>query len=318
LNFFIYKYLYKKKCPKGTKRCKPLKKKKKKDDDTGPFGGMPNIRPTSRAIPMPQSVMNNITPVPNIPMPRQLPVYSQFRRPHAMYQMNDRPLQVQQGLGKQQSTQTEVKTKSSSSQTTPTLTLTPGVIQDREKRGRIGTADQPFNPPVKPPNILDKDAILLRNAEQDRRALSARVRKMEERVEETLKDIELGTPRSVREADEVITERLIKNEEEAMINREGLNNDDNRDGIEDQPRPVRRGRPTTQENLEASRRRAILRERGDSSKSPTKYKFREILDMSPSRFGSGGAGGELEEQKQDDTPPPAERFDQGDIRSYFV
>ncbi len=91
----------KKKCPKGSKRCKP-KKKKRKDDDEGMFGGMPNIRPTSRAIPMPQSVMNNITPVPNVPMPRQLPTYSQFRRPHAMYQRNDRPLQVQQGRGVRQ------------------------------------------------------------------------------------------------------------------------------------------------------------------------------------------------------------------------
>ena len=92
----------KKKCPKGSKRCKPSKKKRKKDDDEGIFGGMPNIKPTSRAIPMPQSVMNNITPVPNIPMPRQLPAYSQFRRPHAMYQRNDRPLQVQQGRGMRQ------------------------------------------------------------------------------------------------------------------------------------------------------------------------------------------------------------------------
>ena len=309
----------KKKCPKGTKRCKPSKKKRKKDDDedTGPFGGMPNIKPTSRAIPMPQSVINNITPVPNIPMPRQLPVYSQFRRPHSMYQKNDRPLQVQQGRGKQQSTQTAVNTKSSETQTTPTLTLTRGVIQDRERRGSTGTADQPFNAPVTPPNILDKDAILMRNAEQDRRALSARVRKMEERVEETLKDIELGTPRSVREADAVVNERLIKNVEEDILNRQELNNDDNRDGIEDQPRPVRRGRPTTQEKLEATRRRAFLRERGDTSKSPTSYGVREILAMSPSRFGSGGAGSEENEQKQDDTPPPAER-PQPDIRDYFV
>ena len=90
----------KKKCPKGSKRCKPKKKKSKKDDNReGLFGGMPNIKPASRAIPMPQSVINNITPVPNIPMPRQLPAYSQFRRPHAMYQRNDRPLQVQQGRG---------------------------------------------------------------------------------------------------------------------------------------------------------------------------------------------------------------------------
>jgi hypothetical protein len=106
----------KKKCPKGTKRCKPSKKKKKKDEDEGIFGGMPNIKPTSRAIPMPQSVMNNITPVPNIPLPRQLPSYSQFRRPHAMYQRNDRPLQVQQGRGIRQP-QTQPLTVSTGIQT---------------------------------------------------------------------------------------------------------------------------------------------------------------------------------------------------------
>jgi hypothetical protein len=302
----------KKKCPKNVKRCKPSKKKrKKKDDDEGLFGGMPNIRPTSRAIPMPQSVMNNITPVPNIPIGTQLPVYSQFRTPHGMYQRNDRPLQVQQGRGVRQSRL--LKSKSSSTQTTPTLTLTRGVIQDRERRGMIGTADQPFNPPVPPPNILDKDAILMRNAEADRRAISARVRQMERRIEETLKDIQLGTPRSVREADEVIHERLIKNVNEEILNREGLNNDENREGIEDAPRPVRRGRPTTQEHLEATRRRVILSQLGDT----TKYKIGQVLAMTPSRFeeagagaGSGGAGAEQEEQKQDDTPPAAERYQQ--------
>ena len=91
----------KKKCPKGSKKCKPTKKRRKKEE-VGIFGGMPNIRPTSRAIPMPQSIMNNITPVPNIPMPIQLPSYSQFRRPPSMYQRNDRPLQVQQGRGVRQ------------------------------------------------------------------------------------------------------------------------------------------------------------------------------------------------------------------------
>ncbi len=279
---------------------------------------MPNIRPTSRAIPMPQSVINNITPVPNIPMPRQLPVYSQFRKPHSMYQRNDRPLQVQQGRGVRQSRL--LKTQSSSTQTTPTLTLTRGVIQDRERRGSTGTADQPFNAPGTPPNILDKDAILMRNSEADRRAISARVRQMERRIEETLKDIQLGTPRSVREADAVVNERLIKNVEEEILNREGLNNDENREGIEDVPRPVpRRGRPTTQESLEATRRRAILRELGDTSKSPSRYKIGEILEMSPTRFGAGGSGGagaEEDEQKRDDTPPPAER--PNDIRRFFT
>jgi len=220
----------KKKCPKGSKRCKPSKKKrKKKDEDEGIFGGMPNIKPTSRAIPMPQSVMNNITPVPNIPMPIQLPAYSQFRRPHAMYQKNNRPYQTQQGI-----------------------TKTRGVKTDREIRGSIGTSDQPFNAPIPPPNILDYESIRMRNTENDRRdAARVLVQMVNQRIEGTIEDIGKGTPREEREQDEeeikpleqqiVGVKQLIGPEEEPR-NQDNLTQGSGA-GISDEPIRRRRGRP---------------------------------------------------------------------------
>ena len=311
----------KKKCPKGTKRCKPKKNKSKKDDDEGLFGGMPNIRPTSRAIPMPQSVMNNITPVPNIPLPTQLPAYSQFRRPHAMYQRNDRPLQVQQGRGIRQPERKPLMV-SSGIQTArrqaltmqqlppisvqrPPISKTRGVMTDREIRGRQGTADQPFNAPVPTPNILDYEGILMRNAEADRRLAQRRREEMSERYKSTLKDIGQGTPRVDREdtPQEESVKRLIAEEVAINQGRPGFVDDrvtslERRPQIDDEPTRRRRGRPTREEQIEAvlradvAERRQNLEEQGVDTSGYTTDDIFQMPDDAftfPDRTSAGGA-----------------------------
>lgn len=278
-----------KKCPKDVKRCKPRKgerRKKRRKKDVGIFGGMPDIRPTSRAIAMPQSIMNNISPVPNIPLPIQLPAYSQFRRPPTMYQRNNRPYQTQQAG-----------------------TITPGVTQDRVKRGRSGTADQPFNASQPPPNILDYEAILMRNAEEDRRVASQRRIEMRDRFQSTLQDIGAGTPRDVdieEEEEEELeqqiegTKQLIEDSDLAMNQGQtGFTADRIADleptgQVSDQPvRTIRRGRPTIAEAEIIRRRTQNLRDQGLTQINRTPM---QILAMSDEQFDFSddeiaGAGG---------------------------
>lgn len=358
----------KKKCPKGSKKCKSIiKKKKRKKDEVGIFGGMPNIIPTSRAIPMPQSVVNNITPVPNIPMPRQLPAYSQFRRPPSMYQRNDRPLQVQQGRGVRQpqrqplmvstgiqtarrqaiavqtgirgqgivATQAPKKLKFNPppqplpipilnqappkrifTQTPPPrpipilnqappprLTKTRGVISDNQIRGSQGTSDMPFNAPVPTPNILDRDSIMMRNEEQDRRDVARTLTEMaRQRVQETIQNIGKGTPRedpeeppeviifSDTDTEEEVLDQQIQSVEKLVDEAENQGKkgfvEDQIDKLEqsaqidDEP-PSRRGRLSKEQLREFNRRRQNLIKQGVSNIPKVK---RDVLDMDSSDF----------------------------------
>ena len=172
-----------------------------------------------------------------------------------MYQKNNRPYQTQQGI-----------------------TKTRGIQTDRERRGRIGTSNQPFNAPIATPNILDYEAILMRNAENDRRVASRRRIEIRERYQSTLQDIGAGTPREDREQDEekdeeivdevkpleqqiVSVKQLIGSDEEA-INQGQLTQDNQRAQIDDQPQRIRRGPTTLAERQIIDRRREYFHERG--------------------------------------------------------
>jgi hypothetical protein len=177
-------------------------------------------------------------------------------------------------------------------------TKTRGVISDNQIRGSLGSADQPFNAPVPTPNILDKDAIMMRNEEQDRRDVArALVQMREKRIEGTIEDIGQGTPRADKEEEkeerpaspevlfsdvtedesdeELAVKQLIAEEVAMNQGRPGFVEDriaerERRD-IDDEPPRRRVGRPTMEEDIERvmrediAERRQYLEERGEDT-----------------------------------------------------